>query len=537
MPRHTQYGLLSAFAAVIAIFVLTTNLAMQEADKHANAVHEILNELTSHPIALLRSLVNVSSSVSSMQNSMESIMLLPDEKTIAQNLADIELEEKKALDEYGIIETLLAGAQGKYLAVEAQKEFLDWRPLRMEVVNSIREGKNKEAVLAVMERNSRHIAKLISSHLEIKKYARDKAFDTARKAIISGDAEIFVDKIALLIAVLLSGFIAISITRLKQREMEAAGRLLQSRQDAQTYLDVAGVMLIALNRAGEITMINRRGCEILNVAQEEALGRNWFESYLPKEVVDEVKQVFCMLMDGNVPPSEYHENRILTSDGRERILAFHNALLRDAAGKVVAVLSSGEDITERTQAESALADFRDWLEHTQKIAHLGSWMQSFETGELKWSDETYRIFGLEPQSVKMSVELFLRMIHPDDRARVVEETRKAQESEGHLYKAEYRIILPDGMERVVYEEATLYPRGESAQTHLYGYILDITERKRAEEELSRFFNLVPDMVCIASADGHFLKINPMWETTLGYTEQEILSTPIVELIHPDDREA
>ncbi|HEU0282358.1 MAG TPA: PAS domain S-box protein [Gallionella sp.] len=65
---------------------------------------------------------------------------------------------------------------------------------------------------------------------------------------------------------------------------------------------------------------------------------------------------------------------------------------------------------------------------------------------------------------------------------------------------------------------------------------DITEKKRTEEELKRFFDLVPDMVCIASTDGHFKKINRAWQTMLGYTEQEILATPFLDFIHPDDRD-
>ncbi len=75
------------------------------------------------------------------------------------------------------------------------------------------------------------------------------------------------------------------------------------------------------------------------------------------------------------------------------------------------------------------------------------------------------------------------------------------------------------------------------RTVLQAVARDITEQKRAEDELQRFFNLVPDLVCIASTDGRFLKINRAWQTTLGYTEQEILATPFLDFIHPDDREA
>jgi PAS domain S-box-containing protein len=68
-------------------------------------------------------------------------------------------------------------------------------------------------------------------------------------------------------------------------------------------------------------------------------------------------------------------------------------------------------------------------------------------------------------------------------------------------------------------------------------IRDITEQKRAREEFERFFNLVPDMACIASTDGYFKKINPAWQKTLGYTEQELLSAPFLDFVHPDDRDA
>ena len=67
-------------------------------------------------------------------------------------------------------------------------------------------------------------------------------------------------------------------------------------------------------------------------------------------------------------------------------------------------------------------------------------------------------------------------------------------------------------------------------------LTDITQRKEAEKEFQKFFNLIPDLACVASTDGRFLKINPMWQEALGYTEQEILDTPIIDFIHPDDRD-
>ena len=88
------------------------------------------------------------------------------------------------------------------------------------------------------------------------------------------------------------------------------------------------------------------------------------------------------------------------------------------------------------------------------------------------------------------------------------------------------------------ELRTFLLRGENGQPEaMWSIVRDITERKRAEEELQRFFNLIPDLACIASTDGHFLKINSAWQSVLGFSEQELLSTPLMDLIHPDDRGA
>jgi PAS domain S-box-containing protein len=131
-------------------------------------------------------------------------------------------------------------------------------------------------------------------------------------------------------------------------------KLREERDKAQQYLSVARVMIKALNREGEITLINKRGCEVLGYEEEEIIGRNWFDLCVPEKVREEVKKVFRKLIAGDLEVSEYYENPILTRDGEERIIAWKNTIVRNKAGDIIGSLSSGEDITERKRAEEEL---------------------------------------------------------------------------------------------------------------------------------------------------------------------------------------
>jgi PAS domain S-box-containing protein len=137
--------------------------------------------------------------------------------------------------------------------------------------------------------------------------------------------------------------------------------LKKERDQAQRYLDVAGVMLAVLDTEGKITLINRRGCAILGYFEEELLGRDWITTCLPHHVQDEVRGVFDQIAHGEIAPVEYHENPVIRKDGQERVLAFHNTLLLDDDARIAGILFSGEDVTVQRQAESELCRARqDW---------------------------------------------------------------------------------------------------------------------------------------------------------------------------------
>ncbi|HBN09756.1 MAG TPA: hypothetical protein DD435_14250 [Cyanobacteria bacterium UBA8530] len=132
--------------------------------------------------------------------------------------------------------------------------------------------------------------------------------------------------------------------------------LSRERDQAQAYLDIAGVLMVAVDREGRITLINRRGCEVLGYLESELLGRDWFFC-LPPDIREEVKEVFDCMMNGEIEPYEDRENPVQTKSGETRILAFRNTVLRDAEGRISGILFSGEDVTERKQAERERARF------------------------------------------------------------------------------------------------------------------------------------------------------------------------------------
>jgi PAS domain S-box-containing protein len=136
----------------------------------------------------------------------------------------------------------------------------------------------------------------------------------------------------------------------------------EERDRAQSYLDIADVILLALDLDGRVTLINREGCATLGREESELLGRDWIETCLPPRTQRELKSFFRTLLDGELTSLE---NPVLTSSGEERMIGWRNSLLRDSEGRVIGTLSSGKDITERKQFESALRHLSGRLLHAQ----------------------------------------------------------------------------------------------------------------------------------------------------------------------------
>ncbi len=145
---------------------------------------------------------------------------------------------------------------------------------------------------------------------------------------------------------------------------EAEKNIQKERNTAQRYLDIAAVMLAVLDDKGAITLINEKGCKILGYDEAEILNKNWFDLCIDEDIRDEMQNVYTQLMNGDIAPFEYYENPVVTKTGEKKLIAFHNAVIRDDDSNITGIMLSGEDITERKRMEEE-------LQRTQKLESLG----------------------------------------------------------------------------------------------------------------------------------------------------------------------
>ena len=124
------------------------------------------------------------------------------------------------------------------------------------------------------------------------------------------------------------------------------------------------------------------------------------------------------------------------------------------------------------------------LTEAQRVAQLGNWERTIETGEGWWSDETYRIFGLEPGIVSPTLKTFYKAIHPEDRETVKTAIQRCLDGK-EPYSIEYRILRPDGSQKTIYGRGTWRVDETGKPSRISGTVQDITKRRRTEDDVRR----------------------------------------------------
>ena len=305
--------------------------------------------------------------------------------------------------------------------------------------------------------------------------------------------------------------------------LRAEESIRRERDLARQYLDGAGVLLAVIDPEGRISLINRRGCEILGYEEEELVGGNWFDLCLDEVVRPDVKDVFARIMAGDIASAEYHENAVRTKNGEERILAFHNTLLTSPGG-ITSILFSGQDITVQKQMERALRAseerFRNLIQNASDMIRIID-----RSGLIVYSSpSTLKITGYNPSEV-IGKDPF-DFVHPDDRQRVKDAFGEVLMGTNPGTPTEYRIRHADGH----YVDVEAIATSLLDVPGINGIVTttrSITERRKveqamreSEERYRAIFESSADAIFLMT--DRFLDCNPEAERMLGSSYDEII---------------
>jgi PAS domain S-box-containing protein len=339
------------------------------------------------------------------------------------------------------------------------------------------------------------------------------------------------------------------LTQLRRRiaELEATGRKRNQfeesqcteRDKAQQYLDIAEVILVVLDKKGTITLINRKGSQIFGYKKGELIGKNWFATCLPSHLRKDVKGVFKKLMAGEGKQTEFYENPILTKSGTERIIAWHNTLLKDAQGNIIGTLSSGMDISERKEAEEALRVANERFSKAFRASPDAVTISRMADGTIIEANDMWeKAFGYSrAESIGTRSAALGIWCDPPIRQKAIQQLQET----GSLRNFEADLRRKTGeVRQVSLSGERLEIGGEQC---LLTIIHDITERKRTEEALreseERFRKFADEATfegIIIHDEGKILDVNKQFSTMHGYERTELMGIDSFKTIAPESRE-
>jgi PAS domain S-box-containing protein len=219
------------------------------------------------------------------------------------------------------------------------------------------------------------------------------------------------------------------------------------------------------------------------------------------------------ILDAHLPFRDFEVARA-APDGSKRYVSVAGLPMFDKSGRFIGYRGVGRNITDRKKAEEALRRSEAYLAGAQKLSHSAAFAHNLKEN-LYWSEELYRIWGFDPLRGMPNREACFQRMHPDDRDRVRQVAEEAVRQKQD-YTVEYRIVLPDGTLKHLQAicHPSYSPTGELVE--VVGTTLDVTERKRAQEEHERLRQLEADLA-------HLNRLNVMGELTASLAH---------EILHP-----
>jgi PAS domain S-box-containing protein len=237
---------------------------------------------------------------------------------------------------------------------------------------------------------------------------------------------------------------------------------------------------------GSNTFVNKRWTEYTGLSVEKTSGAGWQRAIHPEDLECHSEKWRISVATGQPFEDEARFRR--AADGEYRWFLVRGVPLQDRHGKIVRWYGTLTDIEDRKRAEEALAvlsrdlqESKAKLEEAQRITHVGYWEWDLATNRIKWSDETYRIYGMQPQEHPIDLATAREKIDREDWQRGMEEALGG----GARFNAECRVFRPTGEVRIAQFQGDVKRDASGQPYYMFGTVQDITDRKRAEEALQQ----------------------------------------------------
>ena len=325
-----------------------------------------------------------------------------------------------------------------------------------------------------------------------------------------------------------SGLIYTVAHDITDREDAFMDRLAGAFRDAPL-----GMALVA--PSGRFVRVNSTLSTLLGLSREELLDRG-LRDVIEGDGVDEAL--------ATTATSLHIETRMRHSDGRPVVALVSLTLVRDLHEEPQYYVCQVLDMTERYESQAGLAANEAKLAEAQQIAHLGSWEWEIAADRVTWSDELYRIYGVDPEDSADgfgSYGSYLEKVHADDRARVARVIETAI-TERRPWSIDYRIVRPGGDLRMIHARGEIVLDAGGRPAIVHGTCQDVTDNRRVEDALRateqlfrRAFDDAPIGMALIDLDGGWLRLNRSLCQMLGRSEQQLRTSPLNELSHPEDR--
>lgn len=300
----------------------------------------------------------------------------------------------------------------------------------------------------------------------------------------------------------------------------------QSENRLKSILNNSSAIVYLKDLDGRYLFVNRQFERLFKANPGSLIGKT-DHNLFPLEAADSFRKNDQLTLDNGFPME--FEEVMLREDGPHTYISIKFPLL-NGGEKPYAVCGFSTDITERKHMELALKESERRLRRAQEIAKIGSWEWDIAANSLWWSDEIYRMFGLVKQDFGATFQAFLNCVHPEDREFVNRSVEQALYNR-RPYAIDHRIVLPDGTEKFVHEQAELAVDADGRPVRMMGTVQDLTEQKRAEFELKKLSAVIEhsvNLVFITDHKGIIEYVNPTFERVTGYSKEDAIGqTPRV----------